>query len=122
MDAARADERFTGVALTGSASIGQEDQWSDIDLAFGVHVDRLDAAIADWTARMYRESAAIHHVDVRARSSLYRVFLLPGTLQVDLAFTPARTSGRWGRPFASLVAERTTCTYPSPRPQPSMSA
>ena len=32
---ARADERITGAALTGSASRGAEDRWSDIDLALG---------------------------------------------------------------------------------------
>jgi len=33
---ARADERITGAALTGSASRDAEDRWSDIDLALGV--------------------------------------------------------------------------------------
>ncbi len=114
VEAARADERITGVALTGSASIGQEDQWSDIDLAFGVHVDRLEATIADWTARMYRDNAAIHHLDVRAHSSLYRVFLLPGTLQVDLAFTPAPDFGARAPTFRLLCG--TAHDLPSPKP------
>ena len=34
ISAARTDRRITGVALTGSASVGGEDRWSDIDLAF----------------------------------------------------------------------------------------
>jgi len=33
---ARDDPRITGAALTGSASVGREDRYSDIDLAFGV--------------------------------------------------------------------------------------
>ena len=32
---------------------------------------------------------AVHHLDVPSGPWLYRVFLLPGTLQVDLAFVPA---------------------------------
>ncbi len=31
---AETDERITGAALTGSAAVGREDRWSDIDLAF----------------------------------------------------------------------------------------
>ena len=34
--AARADERISGVAVTGSAAAEGQDAWSDIDLAFGV--------------------------------------------------------------------------------------
>ena len=37
---------------------------------------------------MYSDHGALHHVDVVAGEWLYRVFLLPGTLQVDLAFAP----------------------------------
>lgn len=33
---ARDDPRLTGAALTGSSASGAEDEWSDIDLAFGV--------------------------------------------------------------------------------------
>jgi len=34
--AARADERLSGTALTGSAALDAEDRWSDIDLALGI--------------------------------------------------------------------------------------
>jgi hypothetical protein len=85
--AARADGRLSGVALFGSAAEDREDEWSDIDLAFGVEGD-LDAVVADWTARMYDEHAAIDHLDMRSGETLYRVFLTKRTLQVDLAFAP----------------------------------
>ena len=45
--------------------------------------------VADWTARMYAEHGAVHHLDVTSGATLYRVFLLASTLQVDLAFAPA---------------------------------
>ncbi|MBI4906500.1 MAG: nucleotidyltransferase domain-containing protein [Acidobacteria bacterium] len=85
LDRARHDARITGAAITGSAADGKEDQWSDIDLAFGVRED-MPAVLADWTAYMYAEHAALHHLDVLAGPWTYRVFLLGNTLQVDLAF------------------------------------
>lgn len=36
LEKARADPRITGAAVTGSASHGAEDRWSDVDLFFGV--------------------------------------------------------------------------------------
>ena len=77
------------MALTGSASLGREDRWSDIDLAFGVgEALKIEPVVADWTARMYAQHGAVHQVDVRREAWLYRVFLLSNSLQVDLAFAP----------------------------------
>jgi predicted nucleotidyltransferase len=43
LSVARADERISGAALTGSAASGSEDRWSDIDLALaGALVRSLD--------------------------------------------------------------------------------
>lgn len=33
---ARTDDRISAGAITGSVSVGREDRWSDIDLAFSV--------------------------------------------------------------------------------------
>jgi len=47
--AAREDPRITGGAITGSASLDNEDRWSDIDLAFGVKPGMdMQAVLADW--------------------------------------------------------------------------
>src|SRR5437867_2684022 len=90
LEAARTDERLTGGAITGSAAAGREDQWSDIDLGFGVaDAARIPDVLTDWTARMYDRHGALHHLDVFAGAWVYRVFLLANTLQVDLAFAPA---------------------------------
>lgn len=92
------DRRISAAAITGSGAAGAEDRWSDIDLAFAVADEaELTSAVADWTAYMYEEHRAIHHLDVSSNAWLYRVFLLPGTLQVDLAFVPAAEF----RPLAS---------------------
>jgi predicted N-acetyltransferase YhbS len=101
--AARADERISGVALTGSAARTALDRWSDIDLAFGVaDPATLREALGDWTDRMHREHGAIHHFDVTRGSWVYRVFLLQSTLQVDLAFAPAADFGALSPTFRLL--------------------
>ncbi len=81
------DPRISGVAITGSAAVEREDQWSDIDLAFGINdTAELSEVLSDWTAFMYNRYLALHHLDVVSGAWTYRVFLLPNTLQVDLAF------------------------------------
>jgi predicted nucleotidyltransferase len=101
--AARADSRITGAALTGSAALGAEDRWSDIDLALAVaaNADR-GRVVADWTDRLYREHGAVHHMDISWGVTLFRVFLLGSTLQVDLAFWPAADFGAIGPTFRLL--------------------
>jgi hypothetical protein len=90
LEFAASDQRISGAAITGSAAAEREDRWSDIDLAFGVRdTVELQEALSDWTAHMYSQHRALHHVDVSAGAWIYRVFLLESTLQVDLAFVPA---------------------------------
>jgi predicted nucleotidyltransferase len=103
ISAAHDDARVTGAALTGSAAVGREDRWSDIDLALCV-ADEADHArvVADWTELMYREHAAVHHLDVDRGGTLYRVFLLDSTLQVDVSFWPAAEFGATAPTFRLL--------------------
>jgi hypothetical protein len=90
LEFAARDPRISGAAITGSAAGAREDQWSDIDLAFGVgNAAELPDVLADWTEHMYHQHLALHHLDVRSGSWIYRVFLLPSSLQVDLAFVAA---------------------------------
>src|SRR6185503_2135172 len=96
---ARMDPRITGGALTGSASVGREDAYSDIDLAFGV-------------------KTAADVAPTPAGSWIYRVFLLANTLQVDLAFAPASDFGARAKTFRLLFGEAATPPYaPLPTPQ-----
>lgn len=86
---ARSDDRITAAAIVGSASVGREDRWSDIDLALGLaETAEMSEVIADWTEEMYRDHRAVHHLDVWRGISCIRVFLLADTLQVDIAFRP----------------------------------
>ncbi len=65
---AQADVRITGAALTGSASVGRRDRWSDIDLAFGIaDGTQLAEPLADWIAHMDLAHGAVHHLDTGAR-------------------------------------------------------
>ena len=118
VEAARADKRITGAAVTGSSALGNEDAWSDVDLAFGIgDSGAMQAVIADWTELMYREHGAVHHLDVVAGASIYRVFLLTNTLQVDLAFSPASEYGAIAPSFRLLfgtAVERPPDVAPAP--------
>ena len=83
LDHASRDSRISGAAITGSAAAEREDRWSDIDV---LDAAELPNVLSDWTARMYDQYLALHHFDMKSGSWIYRVFLLPSTLQVDLAF------------------------------------
>ena len=113
--AARADNRLSGVALTGSAARGNLDKWSDIDLAFGlVDPAKMPEALEDWTQRMYREHGAVHHFDVTRAAWVYRVFLLQNTLQVDLAFAPASEFGALSPTFKLLSGSSVDLPHTQP--------
>lgn len=115
MSAAEADPRITGVALVGSAARDREDRWSDIDLALCLDEDAdRDEVVRDWTDRLYRDHQVVHHLDVRSGAALFRVFLLPDTLQVDLSFWPPAAFGATGPAFRLLSG--TAADVPRSRP------
>ncbi|MDX8055929.1 nucleotidyltransferase domain-containing protein [Lentzea sp. BCCO 10_0798] len=103
VNAADVDPRVVGAALTGSAAVGREDRWSDIDFALSVERD-VDAVVVDWTALMYA-CGAVGHLDVRSGKTLFRVFLMRSTLQVDIAFWPSDEFGATGPTFKLLFGE-----------------
>ncbi|MFL5733933.1 MAG: hypothetical protein ACJ78Q_12115 [Chloroflexia bacterium] len=113
---ARSDQRVTGGALTGSMAVGEEDAWSDIDLAFGV-VDgvRPGAVLDDWAEVFGRELGTLHYWDLPFGSSIYRVFLLPSGLEVDVSVTPERDFGARGPRFRTLFG-KTRQLEPTPQP------
>jgi hypothetical protein len=118
LDMARADPRVVAGAVIGSLASGG-DRWSDLDLGFGLAEGVSAAAVlADWTGRLERELDAVHLFDLPYLSSIYRVFLLPGNLQVDLSFTPGREFGALGPKFTLLfgqAVERAPLPSPSAR-------
>ncbi|MEA2142567.1 MAG: hypothetical protein QOI64_997 [Solirubrobacteraceae bacterium] len=104
--AARSDERITAAAVVGSGANDGEDAWSDIDLALRL-ADRLkpDDVAAEWTTRLYESAGAVDHVDVWSDSTLFRVFLLRSSLQVDLSFWPGGAFAASGASFRLLFGE-----------------
>jgi hypothetical protein len=109
---AEADPAVTGAAITGSHATEGGDRWSDIDLAFAVP-GSLDQAIKQWTQTLYEDFAAVHHWDLPSDSTIYRVFLLPGCLEVDLGFTPAADFGPHGPAWRLVFGQTVEPAPPS---------
>lgn len=112
---ARNDSRIVAAAVVGSYARGAEDQWSDIDLTFGVEKGyTLPSLLDSWTQYMQQEFAAEVLFDVQRGGTIYRVFLLPGCLQVDLSFSQTEEFGAVGGHFVLLYGSQ----YPKPQPTP----
>jgi hypothetical protein len=106
LDLAEKDTRITAAAVTGSAADGRQDRWSDIDLLFGVAEDvDLETVMGDWSDYLYGRVAALHHFDLKVPTAVYRAFLLPSCLEVDLGFTPAGQFGPRGPHFRVVFGE-----------------
>ena len=102
---ARDDPRIVAAAEIGALAQGG-DRWSDLDLTFGV-VNEVDVTdlLAGWSAQLDEQFGAVPLFDVPYLSTIYRVFLFPGSLQVDLSFTPASEFGALGPKFQLLFGE-----------------
>jgi len=103
---AEADDRVVAGAVVGSLALEGGDPWSDLDLTFAV-ADRtpVDAVLEDWSRTIVDELDAVHLFDLAAAAAIYRVFLLPGCLQLDLSFAPAHAWGAAGPKFRLLFGE-----------------
>jgi hypothetical protein len=116
LEIAHADERIVAGAEIGALARDAGDRWSDLDLTFGVaEGTAVEAVLADWTADVRREFEAAHLFDLPFQTSIYRVFLLPGNLQVDLSFTPEGDFGALGPKFRLLFG---AAVERDPPPQP----
>lgn len=114
-DKARDDERIAAAALVGSLVTDQFDRWSDVDLTFGV-ADGFEVrdVLEDWTRDVTAELDATPLLDLESGGAIYRVFLLPNCLQVDLSFAPVV---RQGTPrFQLLFGDYEAATPSPPRP------
>jgi hypothetical protein len=121
VEIARHDPRVVAAAMVGSMALGGGDRWSDLDLAFGLAPGTSPAEIlTDWTPQLEREFGAVHLFDVSYLSTVYRVFLFPGGLQVDLSFGPGAEFGALGPKFRLLygsTVERAHIPAPPARHQ-----
>ena len=104
--AAKDDPNLCGAAHTGSAATERLDRWSDVDLALCLKPEAPQGqVIAEWTARMYQRHDAVAHQDVMRGTTLFRVFLLKNTLQVDIAFWSAAEFGPVGPNFKLIYGQ-----------------
>jgi hypothetical protein len=111
---AEADGRVVAAAVVGSLVSGG-DAWSDIDLTFAVDdAVPITAVLDDWTGRVVADLDAVVLFDLPAGPTVYRVFLLPGGLQVDLSFTPAAEFGAGGPRFRLLFGAERVQRTPAP--------
>lgn len=103
LERAQADPRLVAGAVVGAEAHGSADRWSDLDLTFAVADGaRVDEVLADWTKDSAAELDAVDLFDVHVGPTVYRTFLLPGNLQVDLSFTPEAEFGARGPHFRLL--------------------
>jgi hypothetical protein len=103
LELAAADQRIVAGAIVGSLALSEGDRWSDLDLTFGVADDvPIPEVLEEWTRTFVAEFDAAHLFDLPSGASIYRVFLLPGCLQLDLSFTPAAQFGASGPQFRLL--------------------
>jgi hypothetical protein len=103
--AAQRDPNLCGAAHTGSAATSHLDRWSDIDLALCLKpTASYEQVVTAWTERLYQRGA-VTHVDVMRGTTLFRVFLLNNTLQVDIAFWRADEFGAMGPSFRLIFGE-----------------
>jgi hypothetical protein len=114
LEMAASDQRVVAAAVIGSLAY-DGDRWSDLDLTFGVADDIAVAEVLeDWTRRVVDDLDAVVLFDLPSGETIYRVFLLPGCLQIDLSFTPASRFGAAGPRFRLLFGE----THRRPQPEP----
>lgn len=115
LELAEANPSITAAAITGSYVSGGSDKWSDIDLAFAISGEPA-TALEQWTEILYRDFVALHDWDLPFGSTIYRVFLLTGCLEVDIAFTPTADFGPRGPNWRTIFGETVVLT-PSSRPR-----
>jgi hypothetical protein len=103
---AEEDNRIVAGAVVGSLAVGGGDRFSDVDLTFGIaHHVPVTEVLDDWTATLAGELGAVPLADLERGPATYRVFLLPGALQLDLSMAPAARFRPAGPRFRLVFGE-----------------
>lgn len=114
LELAEADPRVVAGAAVGSLASGGGDRFSDLDLTFGVAGCEPRDVLDDWMGVLADELAAVRLFDLPSGSWLYRVFLFPGALQVDLSCAPATEFGAGGPSWELLFGRAIERPFPAP--------
>lgn len=117
LELARSDARIVAGAEVGSLALGGGDRWSDLDLTFGI-TDGLPVTdvLDEWTSDLEARFDAVHLFDLLAGPATYRVFLLPGYLQLDVSVSPASELRPTSPRFKLLFGEAQEPSYIDPVP------
>lgn len=111
------DDRIVAGAAVGSLAIGEGDRYSDVDLTFAVTPDLPVATVLDdWTRALAAELDAVPLVDLERDPTMYRVFLLPDALQLDLSMAQASSFRPAGPRFKLLFGETARAEGAPPAP------
>lgn len=115
---AAADDRVVSAALVGSLAIGAADRWSDIDISLGI-ADDVDPAdlLHDWSTWLSNDVHATMLLDWPKGATVYRIFLLPNCLQVDLSVSRASDFTRRSPRFRLLFGQHLTAEAADPSRQ-----
>ncbi len=118
---ASTDPRIIAGAVVGSLALDEGDRWSDLDLTFAVDdQSSIYEVLEDWTGKIVNELEAVKLFDLPSGPSIYRVFLLPGSLQFDLSFTPASQFGAVGPMFRLLFGQAVERPFVQPPKAPEL--
>jgi hypothetical protein len=99
------DPGIVGAALVGSTATGG-DRWSDLDLTFAVAPNTtIESALERWTSWIETEFGGVKLVDLPIPGTIYRVYLFPGALQVDLSFSEQGVFGSRSPRFELIFGE-----------------
>jgi hypothetical protein len=106
LDMASSDARVVAGAVLGSLARDEGDRWSDLDLMFAVADDvPVTEVLEDWSQTVVRDFGAVRLFDLPSGPIIYRVFLLPDRLELDLSFAPASEFGAGGPKFRLVFGE-----------------
>ena len=115
LEIARSDDRVVAAAVVGSLALGDGDRWSDIDLSFAVRDDvSVSDVLDDWTTTMIEDLRAVRLLDLILDPILYRVYLLPHCLQLDVSFSPASVFRPTSSRFRLLYGQAGEPAEPNP--------
>jgi hypothetical protein len=113
---AEAEERVVAGAAVGAFARGTDDRWSDLDLTFAIpDGESVLEVLDDWTLDLADAFDAVHLFDWPVGRKIYRVFLVPGWLQVDISVGPA-SEFRSGPGFELLFGDAADPGEPAPGP------
>lgn len=104
----RTDPQIFSAASIGSYARNEVDQYSDIDLTFGMAESlEVNSKLNEYKGYIKKAFRGEFLFQLKQDFTLYGVFILPGCLQVDLSFTPQNEFGPKAYPFNIIFGTHT---------------